>query len=62
MTSEGLGEMFECNFADTCAKKKPLVEIFIYSKNWIFMKFGKVYAGNKNFKWIKMDCSNYPIK
>ena len=25
MTSEGLGEMFEGNFADTCAKNFPLV-------------------------------------
>ena len=27
MTSEGLGEMFECDSADTCAGKFPLVLI-----------------------------------
>ena len=25
MTSEGLGEMFEGHFADTCAEKSPLM-------------------------------------
>ena len=27
MTSEGLGEMFECDSADTCAGKFPLVSM-----------------------------------
>ena len=27
MTSEGLGEMFEGNFADTCAEEIPLVSM-----------------------------------
>ena len=27
MTSEGLGEMFECDFADTCTETFPLVSM-----------------------------------
>ena len=51
MTSEALGEMFEGDFADMCAKKiseTPLGGVFRFFKSFS-LKISKVVLGFPNF-------------
>ena len=45
MTSEGFGEMFECDSADTCAGKFPLMLLVV----GVYERFGDSYSRANSF-------------